>query len=223
VGAAAIESRRIGTIYGTAVYDDGTGPALYAFGYITIGAGSTAEIPGVGRYDGQTWTNVGGPDLGPNEVYAKTGLAVFDDGSGPALFATGQFVNFGGVEAHGIAKWDGHAWSDVIRGIRYGEDVAAIVVADTPRGRSLLVGGFVINAGGGNVNYVAQYVGCPNCYANCDASTAPPALNVGDFVCFLQRFAARDPLANCDGSTEAQSLTINDFVCFLQKFAAGCG
>src|SRR5262245_54852489 len=39
------------------------------------------------------------------------------------------------------------------------------------------------------------------CYANCDGSTVPPVLNVADFACFLNRFAAGDSYANCDWST----------------------
>jgi hypothetical protein len=61
-----------------------------------------------------------------------------------------------------------------------------------------------------------------DCYANCDVSTGTPALNVADFICFQQRFAAGHPYANCDGSTAAPVLTIADFVCFQQRFAAGC-
>ncbi len=60
------------------------------------------------------------------------------------------------------------------------------------------------------------------CYPNCDGSTAAPALNVGDFACFLQRFASGDPYANCDRSTAAPVLNVADFTCFLQRFAAGC-
>jgi serine protease AprX len=59
------------------------------------------------------------------------------------------------------------------------------------------------------------------CYANCDGSTASPILNVADFTCFLQKFAAGDPWANCDG-TGVPPLNIADFTCFLAKFAAGC-
>lgn len=33
----------------------------------------------------------------------------------------------------------------------------------------------------------------PPCYANCDASTNPPVLNVADFTCFLQKYAAGCP------------------------------
>jgi hypothetical protein len=60
------------------------------------------------------------------------------------------------------------------------------------------------------------------CYGNCDGSTTPPILNVGDFTCFLQRFAAGDSYANCDGSTTPPILNVGDFTCFLQRFAAGC-
>jgi hypothetical protein len=34
-------------------------------------------------------------------------LTVFDDGSGPALYAGGTFVTAGGVTVSRIAKWDG--------------------------------------------------------------------------------------------------------------------
>jgi hypothetical protein len=61
-----------------------------------------------------------------------------------------------------------------------------------------------------------------NCYANCDHSTVLPFLNVADFTCFLQKFAAADPYANCDNSTQAPVLNVADFTCFLQKYAAGC-
>jgi hypothetical protein len=64
---------------------------------------------------------------------------------------------------------------------------------------------------------------CPGaCYANCDGSTVPPVLNVGDFTCFLQRFAAGESYANCDSSTVPPVLNVGDFTCFLQRFAAGC-
>jgi probable HAF family extracellular repeat protein len=66
------------------------------------------------------------------------------------------------------------------------------------------------------------YLGQAPCYANCDGSTAAPVLNVADFTCFLQRFAAGSPQANCDGSTAPPVLNVADFTCFLQRFAGGC-
>jgi hypothetical protein len=47
-------------------------------------------------------------------------------------------------------------------------------------------------------------------------------LNVGDFTCFLQRYAAGESYANCDGSTQPPVLNVGDFTCFLQSYAAGC-
>jgi hypothetical protein len=62
----------------------------------------------------------------------------------------------------------------------------------------------------------------PACYPNCDNSTASPVLNVQDFTCFLQRYAANDSYANCDNSTVAPVLNVQDFTCFLQRYATGC-
>ncbi len=66
-------------------------------------------------------------------------------------------------------------------------------------------------------------VNCPpTCYPNCDQSTLNPFLNVNDFSCFLNKFAAGDTYANCDGSTNVPVLNVNDFSCFTNKYAAGC-
>jgi hypothetical protein len=80
----------------------------------------------------------------------------------------------------------------------------------------------------GNVNNVTGWdnvsVGpaAVGCYPNCDNSTTAPILNVQDFTCFLQRYAAGDSYANCDNSTTAPVLNVQDFTCFLQSYAAGC-
>jgi hypothetical protein len=64
--------------------------------------------------------------------------------------------------------------------------------------------------------------GQQSCYANCDGSTVDPVLNVLDFNCFLNRFAAGESVANCDGSTVDPVLNVLDFNCFLNRFSAGC-
>ncbi|MFN0131705.1 MAG: hypothetical protein ACKVW3_04105 [Phycisphaerales bacterium] len=65
-------------------------------------------------------------------------------------------------------------------------------------------------------------VGGASCYANCDASTIPPSLNILDFLCFQNRYAAGDAYANCDLSTMPPILNVADFICFQNAFAAGC-
>jgi len=71
-------------------------------------------------------------------------------------------------------------------------------------------------------NMYATLAAPPLCYANCDASTTPPILNVADFSCFLTRYAGGDAYANCDGSVQPPVLNVADFSCFLVKYAAGC-
>ncbi len=64
---------------------------------------------------------------------------------------------------------------------------------------------------------------CPGgCFANCDGSSLPPVLNINDFQCFLNKFAAGDSAANCDGSTADPVRNTNDFQCFLNTFSVGC-
>jgi hypothetical protein len=90
------------------------------------------------------------------------------------------------------------------------------------------VGGALYNGARGRLTILASSDGqnwelapCP-CYPNCDGSTTPPVLNVQDFACFLNNFAAAATQANCDHSTTPPVLNIQDFSCFLNAFAAGC-
>jgi hypothetical protein len=71
-------------------------------------------------------------------------------------------------------------------------------------------------------DHAILWIGTMPCYPNCDGSTQAPILNVADFTCFLQKFAAGDPYVNCDQSTIAPVLNVGDFTCFLQRFAGGC-
>jgi hypothetical protein len=58
-----------------------------------------------------------------------------------------------------------------------------------------------------------------------------PFLNIDDFTCFINNFAAAsalphaqqiDSYANCDHSTIAPVLNVDDFTCFINAFATGC-
>jgi hypothetical protein len=74
----------------------------------------------------------------------------------------------------------------------------------------------------GSVSFAVQVpVGAP-CYPNCDNSVEPPVINVQDFTCFLQRYAAGDSYANRDNSNVPPMLNVQDFTCFLQMYSAGC-
>jgi hypothetical protein len=66
-----------------AVYDDGGGEALYVGGYEFNAPGQ--PMGNVSKWDGQQWTTVG-----PLYDGRCTSLCVFDDGSGPGLYRTGN-------------------------------------------------------------------------------------------------------------------------------------
>ena len=122
-----------GNVYAFAVYDDGTGPALYVGGDFDIFCSGEAAH-GIAKWNGTTWSEVGGGvDLysGPAAVYA---LAVYDDGTGPAFYAGGQFSEAGDVTAYNIARWDGVAWSDLDVGVGcfYLPSVNTLAVYDPP-------------------------------------------------------------------------------------------
>lgn len=133
--------------FGFAVYDDGEGPAMYVGGAFTAVVGLPADY--IAKWDGSNWTEVGGGTN--NSVRA---LAVFDDGkgSGPALYAGGDFGFAGGVSAVGIAKWDGDNWAPVGGGA--GGAVHALAVYDDGSG-----GGPDLYAGGNFTNYIAKWDG----------------------------------------------------------------
>ncbi len=99
---------------------------------------------------------------------------------------------------------------------------AGAVSAMDAAGEFMIHGGFDGAAVSSETWLLRCQPAAPACYANCDQSTTPPVLNVADFTCFLQRFAAGESYANCDQSTAPPTLNVADFTCFLQSFAGGC-
>ncbi len=131
-------------VYALTVFDDGSGPALYAGG--TFGsAGGVAATWGTARWDGETWTSVGG-GIG-SYIYS---LSVFDDGSGPALYAGGRFPG-------NIAKWDGQSWSGVGGGMN--DRVSKLVVFDDGAGAAIHAAGRFTSAGGTPAKHLAKWDG----------------------------------------------------------------
>ena len=91
-------------VRGLTVYDDGTGPALFAGGDFTSAGGTSANR--IAKWNGGAWSALGS---GLDSVVRA--LTVYDDGTGPALFAGGGFTSAGGTSANRIAKWNGSVWS----------------------------------------------------------------------------------------------------------------
>jgi hypothetical protein len=141
------------TVHALAAYTDASGPAIYAGGMFTSAGGTQALR--IARWNGTTWSPVAS-GIGGNWVNA---LAVFDDGSGPALYAAGRFFSAGGKSAANIAKWDGTKWSALGTGIN-GEVYALQAFDDGFGGGPVLyAGGLFSKAGGLSAKYIARWDG----------------------------------------------------------------
>ncbi len=141
-------------VYDFAVFDDGTGPALFVGGNFDTAGGLPANS--IARWDGKSWSPVGGGVSGGTGGEVRA-LMVFNDGTGPALYAGGSFTIAGDTTVNRIAKWDGKAWSPLAGGMN--ERVRALTVFDDGSGRALYAGGDFIQAGGVLANRVAKWDG----------------------------------------------------------------
>jgi hypothetical protein len=94
-------------------------------------------------------------DLGASVLI--NALTVFDDGSGPALYAAGSFATIAGVSASNIARWDGATWSALGSGVN--GSVNALAVFDDGSGPALYAGGSFGLAGGVAARRVARWNG----------------------------------------------------------------
>jgi len=147
-----------GTVWDMAIFNDGTGLALYVGGTFLHASG--VPVNHVARWDGTSWSALPGTSaIGvDDEVRA---LAVYDDGSGEALYVGGDFIVAGGTGASYVARWDGSSWTELqgSLGSGTGGPVWSMAVHDDGDGRALFVGGEFVDAGGVIVNNIARWDG----------------------------------------------------------------
>lgn len=84
---------------------------LYAAGNFTTLDGVT--VNGIARWNGTSWSDVGGGITGMGFTDIIKSLAVYDG----KLYAGGHFVGIGTAAVNDIAAWDGSTWSDVGGGV----------------------------------------------------------------------------------------------------------
>src|SRR5262249_29149675 len=121
-----------GTVDALLAFDDGTGPALYVGGGFMVARLSTAR--GVARWDGRVWSGVGGGLGDDASTSVAHALAVFDDGTGRALYAGGSFGAQGSA-----ARWNGRRWTP-LAGAPF-TSIQALAVFDDGGGRGLCAAG----------------------------------------------------------------------------------
>lgn len=158
LGSGLLFNANPANVYALAVFDDGNGPALYAGGNLTSAGGVAASC--TARWDGSSWSPLGSGIGGGSPPDVRT-LAVFDDGSGPALYAGGYFTQAGGASANRIARWNGSSWSRLGTGIGGAglPVVYGLEVYNDGSGAQLHAIGKFTTAGGVAVEHVARWNG----------------------------------------------------------------
>jgi hypothetical protein len=137
-----------------AVFDDGSGPALYAGGNFVTAGGKVVNA--IAKLQGDQWVDLaGGAESFNGSIWAMTG---FDDGSGWSLFVGGDFLSIGGKAANKIARWDGHEWFPLGEGVN-STIRGAMAVFDDGTGPALYVGGDFTMAGGQPASRIAKWDG----------------------------------------------------------------
>jgi hypothetical protein len=144
------------SVFALTSFDDGSGPALFVGGDFRTAGGIDSHH--IAKWNGSSWSSPAGGTGGEGGLVFA--LAVFDDGSGPALYAAGDFSSIGGVPARNIAKWDGVVWSRLESGIEGG--ISSLCVFDDGSGPALYAGGQFGTAGGKPSSCVAKWKGCGN-------------------------------------------------------------
>ncbi len=121
-----------GTGYTLRVFDDGNGAQLY-MGWAFGSMNGDARTAGLARWDGVTWTDVGG-GLGEGGPSVRTIVAA-DVGDGPSLFVGGSFLTAGGISSGNFGQWNpcrercyaDYDGDSLVNGVDFNEFVADFV------------------------------------------------------------------------------------------------
>ncbi|MCI0540197.1 MAG: Ig-like domain-containing protein, partial [Verrucomicrobiales bacterium] len=157
VGSSFSDQFFLPTVNALVVFDDGGGPALFAAG--TFDKAGGVPCNSLAKWDGKQWVPLGSGLTQPPFTGFANALAVYDDGSGPALFVGGRFTQAGGVGARSMAKWDGTTWTALAEGIRPGQIGVGEVNALAVFNDSLIAGGVFGTAGNVEAQSIARWNG----------------------------------------------------------------
>lgn len=192
------------------VWDDGSGPALYVGGRFET-AGGLPVSRNIAKWDGSSWSSMGG---GFNADVQE--LIPFDDGTGEALYALGNFDQVGGNPVSRIARWNGTSWEPVGSGAN--GTIFGGTVFDYGEGPSIVLGGGFTRVDGLDAGLVAAYVaqGASPCPADLNGDGNLDFFDVSDFI---NAFAAMDPIADFNMDGNFDFFDVSDFI---GAFGAGC-
>lgn len=134
-----------------AVFDDGSGHSLFAGGFFNANIDGESVL-NIAKWDGESWSKVGGSANG--RIFD---LIVHDAGTGPHLYAAGEFTEIGGASISYIARWDGQSWHQLGGGVS--GRVEALYSFSLNETSLLIAGGTFTSAGSDLVGRVASWNG----------------------------------------------------------------
>ena len=187
------------SVMAMAHFDDGSGEALYVAGQSFNTAGGV-PVARVARWDGAAWSAVG-DGFADGIVWD---LEVFDDGSGPALYAFGTFTASGATPTPTIARWDGTAWTAVDGGAD--NDAFGAIAFDDGDGLTQYVGGRFTTIGGAAANGIARRTSCVVSVPG--DVTGDGLVAVDDLLAVLAGWGRCEDLCDCPGDVTGDG-TVN--------------
>lgn len=205
VGSGMLGSGVTPSVNTMVTFDDGTGPALYAGGQTFTTAGGVPANR-VAKWNGTSWSAVG--DGFANGIVWK--LAVYNDGTGDALYAFGTFTASGATPINRMAKWNGTSWEQWGGGAN-NTVFNALPIAGAPgSGDSLLVSGQFTAIGTDTRIRVALHEGCPEDNSGSADLNDDGSVNGIDLAILLSAWGTSDPTAdiNGDGTVGGLDLTV---------------
>jgi hypothetical protein len=113
----------------------------------------TSVVRGIAKWNGSIWSGLGSGATNGTSVAEVRALAFGGDGK---LYASGRFTNMSGINASGIARWDGTKWE----GLGSGFFADAAIVRGTGlaiRGNDVFAVGTFTGAGLGDSGGIARW------------------------------------------------------------------
>jgi hypothetical protein len=192
------------------VADLGDGERLFAGGrFLTIDG---VPANNIAVWDGAAWSALDSGLVRTSGFAQVLTMAVFDDGSGDALFVGGRFDLAGGAPASRIAKWDGVAWSAV--GAGFTSDVQELTVFDDGSGPALYAAGNFEAADGG-IDHIAKWNGA-------EWEQVGAGANDNVFGALVFDAGEGDALHFAGSFSQAGGLSTNRVVSLLSQGDPGC-
>jgi hypothetical protein len=232
-------TNQFGHVRSMTVHDDGDGPALYIGGRFTtvangnIGANRIARYKSVGL--SANWSALGSGMTGwpgcSSCIINVFGLASFDDGSGPALYAVGNYTIAGGNPVDSIAKWQDGQWHAIPNSTPVGgvgsyvphfhslaayESCGLLTPSDEP---ALFIAGNFISVGGNEDRFVTKLMGCGK-DETCNTSTGDlncdGFVNVSDLLILLASWGSCNDPCGCDADLNGDDIVnVSDLLILL--------